>query len=69
MGVGSADRLAIGAGDDCLSSKALRKALLDEDLDFGFSGLLRGSRSFTFLMVGRLWITDLDGLLSLALAL
>ena len=37
---------------------------LDEDLDFGCSGLLRGSRSFTFLMVGRLGKTDFDGRLS-----
>ena len=45
------------------------EALLDEDLDFGCSGLLRGSRSFTFLMVCRLWIADFDGRPSLALAL
>ena len=62
-GVVSADRLEIGDGDDCLSCNALRAVLLDDDLDFGCSGLLRGSRSFTFLMVGRLGITDLDGLL------
>ena len=68
-GVVSADRLEIGEGDNCLSFSALRALLRDDDRDFGCSGLLRGSRSFIFLMVGRLCITDLDGLLSLDLVL
>ncbi|OLP94632.1 hypothetical protein AK812_SmicGene23342 [Symbiodinium microadriaticum] len=67
MGVSSGDRFAAGEGDDCLPIKAFRDVLLDEDLDFGCSGLV-GSRSFILLMVCRRWITDFDGLLSLALA-
>ena len=67
VGVGSVDRFAIGEGHDDLPINALRDVLLDEDLDFACSGLI-GSPSFTLLLVCRPWITDFDGLLSLALA-
>ena len=47
VGVVSADRFATGGGDDGLPIKAFRDVLLDEDPDYGCSGLV-GSRSFTF---------------------
>ena len=67
IGVVSADCFVIGEGDCDFAIKALRDVLLDEDIDFACSGL-KGSRSFTLLLVCRLWITDFDGRLSLALA-
>ena len=59
-GVGCADLLEIDEGDADLSRIVLLAILLDEDLDLGCSGLLRGSRSFTFLMIGRLGTIDFE---------